>query len=181
MMPDYMRRLWKSGLCPYLVPASFYTDRGYVKAMLHPEGLIRAQDYALLCPDGIEDSFCTLLIPVIATNTIKDPAFAEQLLQLDVCDFVGLGRSQLADPAFISLAPGGLYYDAEKERSLLLFSEQADPRPFSVRFCDLCDGLGGSGGLIAARLSDACGYRVTEEKGAAAFLRNWCAQILSAQ
>ena len=163
-MPDYMRRLWKSGLCPYLVPASFYTDRGYVKAMLHPEGLIRAQDYALLCPDGIEDSFCTLL----------------QMLA-SAADSFALLQKWLADPAFISLVPGGLYYDAEKERSLLLFSEQADPRPFSVRFCDLCDGLGGSGGLIAARLSDACGYRVTEEKGAAAFLRNWCAQILSAQ
>ena len=163
-MPDYMRRLWKSGLCPYLVPASFYAGRGYVKTMLHPEGLIRAQDYAQLCPDGIEVSFCTLL-QMLAT----------------AADSFALLQKWLADPAFISLAPGGLYYDVEKERSLLLFSEQADPRPFSVRFCDLCDGLGGSGGLIAARLSDACGYRVTEEKGAAAFLRNWCAQILSAQ
>ena len=163
-MPDYMRRLWKSGLCPYLVPASFYAGRGYVRTMLHPEGLIRAQDYALLCPDGIEASFCTLL----------------QILA-SAADSFALLQKWLADPAFISLAPGGLYYDAEKERSLLLFSEQEDPRPFSVRFCGLCDGLGGSGGLIAARLSDACGYRVTEEKGAASFLRNWRAQSLSAQ
>lgn len=48
-----------------------------------------------------------LHIPVIATNTIKDPAFAEQLLQLGVCDFVGLGRSQLADPAFMNKAKAG--------------------------------------------------------------------------
>lgn len=42
-----------------------------------------------------------LHIPVIATNTIKDPAFAESLLEEGVCDFVGLGRSQLADPYFM--------------------------------------------------------------------------------
>ena len=48
-----------------------------------------------------------LKIPVIATNTIKDPDFAEQLLQEDVCDFVGLGRSQLADPGFMNKAKAG--------------------------------------------------------------------------
>ena len=90
-MPDYMRRLWKSGLCPYLVPASFYTDRGYIKAMLHPEGLILAQDYALLCPDGIEASFCALL----------------QMLA-SAADSFAMLQKWLADPAFISLAPGGL-------------------------------------------------------------------------
>lgn len=45
-----------------------------------------------------------LHIPVIATNTIKDPDFAEQLLEEGVCDFVGLGRSQLADPEFMKKA-----------------------------------------------------------------------------
>lgn len=48
-----------------------------------------------------------LHIPVIATNTIKDPDFAEQLLQEGVCDFVGLGRSQLADPQFMKKAKAG--------------------------------------------------------------------------
>ena len=48
-----------------------------------------------------------LSIPVIATNTIKDPDFAEQLLQEGVCDFVGLGRSQLADPFFMKKAKEG--------------------------------------------------------------------------
>jgi NADPH-dependent 2,4-dienoyl-CoA reductase/sulfur reductase-like enzyme len=42
-----------------------------------------------------------LSIPVIATNTIKDPQFAEELLDEGVCDFVGLGRSQMADPEFM--------------------------------------------------------------------------------
>ena len=45
-----------------------------------------------------------LNIPVIATNTITDPDFAEQLLEEGVCDFVGLGRSQLADPEFMKKA-----------------------------------------------------------------------------
>ena len=48
-----------------------------------------------------------LHIPVIATNTIKDPDFAEQLLEEGVCDFVGLGRSQLADPEFMKKAKEG--------------------------------------------------------------------------
>ena len=48
-----------------------------------------------------------LSIPVIATNTIKDPDFAEQLLEDGVCDFVGLGRSQLADPEFMNKAKAG--------------------------------------------------------------------------
>ena len=48
-----------------------------------------------------------LSIPVIATNTIKDPDFAEQLLEEGVCDFVGLGRSQLADPEFMNKAKAG--------------------------------------------------------------------------
>lgn len=48
-----------------------------------------------------------LNIPVIATNTIKSPAFAEQLLQEGVCDFVGLGRSQFADPMFMKKAREG--------------------------------------------------------------------------
>ena len=48
-----------------------------------------------------------LHIPVIATNTIKDPDFAESLLEEGVCDFVALGRSQFADPNFINKAKAG--------------------------------------------------------------------------
>lgn len=48
-----------------------------------------------------------LAIPVIATNTIKDPMFAEELLKEGVCDFVALGRSQLADPEFVNKAKAG--------------------------------------------------------------------------
>ena len=48
-----------------------------------------------------------LNIPVIATNTIKNPDFAEQLLEEGVCDFVAMGRSQLADPEFMNKAKAG--------------------------------------------------------------------------
>ncbi|KXL52235.1 NADH oxidase [Anaerotignum neopropionicum] len=48
-----------------------------------------------------------LSIPIIATNTIKSPAFAEELLEEGVCDFVGLGRSQMADPQFMKKAREG--------------------------------------------------------------------------
>ncbi|MDO4178024.1 MAG: FAD-dependent oxidoreductase [Phascolarctobacterium sp.] len=41
-------------------------------------------------------------VPIIATNTVKDPEWAEQLLQENVCDFVALGRSQFADPEFMN-------------------------------------------------------------------------------
>ncbi|GFI61858.1 NADH oxidase [Clostridiales bacterium] len=46
-------------------------------------------------------------IPVIATNTIKEPQWAEQLLEDGICDFVGLGRSQFADPEFVIKAKTG--------------------------------------------------------------------------
>lgn len=48
-----------------------------------------------------------LNIPIIATNTVKDPEFAEQLLEEGVCDFVGMARSQLADPYFMAKAAKG--------------------------------------------------------------------------
>ena len=46
-------------------------------------------------------------IPVIATNTIKHPAFAEQLLEEGVSDFVGVGRGNLCDPQFANKAKAG--------------------------------------------------------------------------
>lgn len=43
-------------------------------------------------------------IPIIATNTIKDPDFAEKMLEENVSDFVGLGRSLIADSFFVKKA-----------------------------------------------------------------------------
>ena len=161
-MPAHMRRLWQSGLCPFLVPAAFYEDRGDLRILLKTEGLVRVQDYVLTCPDGIEGSFC-LLLEMLASA-------ADSFAQL---------QRWLADPAYISLDPDGLFYDRSREKCLLLLSSEKDERPFSERFCNLCGGLGGSGELIASRLSEACGFRVTEEKGISSFLRGWRGQILS--
>ena len=161
-MPDYMRKLWQSGVCPFLVPAAFYDDRSRSRILLQAEGLIRVKNYARVCPDGIEGSFCQLL----------------EILASTADSFVQLQR-WLADPSFISLYPDELYYDRDRERCLLLFIEEADSRPFPERFCELCGDLGGSGELIASRLSESSGFRVTEERGTAAFLRTWRRQILS--
>ena len=46
-------------------------------------------------------------IPVIAVNTVKHPETAEKLLEEGVCDFVALGRAQLADPEFGVKAQAG--------------------------------------------------------------------------
>lgn len=46
-------------------------------------------------------------IPVIAVNTVKEPAFAEQLLEEGCCDFVATARAQLADPEWTQKAKEG--------------------------------------------------------------------------
>lgn len=46
-------------------------------------------------------------IPVIACNNIKTPEMAEKLLEEGDCDFIALGRAQLADPEFAKKAMEG--------------------------------------------------------------------------
>ena len=46
-------------------------------------------------------------IPVLATNTIKSPEFAEQMLEENISDFVCLGRALIADPMFMNKAAQG--------------------------------------------------------------------------
>jgi 2,4-dienoyl-CoA reductase-like NADH-dependent reductase (Old Yellow Enzyme family) len=46
-------------------------------------------------------------LPVIATNTVRTPEFAEQLLREGVSDFVGVFRALLADPEFLNKAKEG--------------------------------------------------------------------------
>lgn len=46
-------------------------------------------------------------IPVIAVNTIKRPKTADELLEEGVCDFVAVGRGQLADPYWANKAKNG--------------------------------------------------------------------------
>ncbi len=46
-------------------------------------------------------------VPVIGVSNIKEPAVAEKLLQDGACDFVGIGRQHIADPAWIRKAAAG--------------------------------------------------------------------------
>ena len=46
-------------------------------------------------------------IPVIAVNMIKEPKFAEELLNEGIIDFVGLGRALVADPEWANKAAEG--------------------------------------------------------------------------
>lgn len=46
-------------------------------------------------------------IPVISINNIKEPRVAEQLLEEGACDFVAVGRGQLADPEWANKAKRG--------------------------------------------------------------------------
>ena len=46
-------------------------------------------------------------IPVIAVNMIKEPWFAEKMLEEDLVDFVGLGRAVVADPEWAKKAAEG--------------------------------------------------------------------------
>lgn len=46
-------------------------------------------------------------IPVIATTVIRDPDYAEQLLNEGYMDFIGMGRSFLADPEWPAKAAAG--------------------------------------------------------------------------
>lgn len=43
-------------------------------------------------------------VPVIGTNTVKEPAFANQLLEEGVSDFVAVGRANLVDPQWSNKA-----------------------------------------------------------------------------
>lgn len=123
-----------------------------------------------------------LHIPVIATNTIKDPDFAEQLLEEGVCDFVGLGRSQLADPYFMEKARTGRTAEIRRCIGCLYCRERVLGQGLPIRcsvnartaredeFENLAmDGQGrsaaviggGPAGMEAARVLALRGFRVT--------------------
>ena len=46
-------------------------------------------------------------VPVIAVDVVKEPAFAEQLLEEHIVDFVGLGRALVADAQWVNKAYRG--------------------------------------------------------------------------
>lgn len=159
-MPSYMIHIWRSGFCPALVPAFFYEESGSWTRELSAEGLIHLQSYAAACPDGVGESFCFLL----------------KALAGIAAGFAAL-QQWLADPAYICLDASSVFYDGAKERGLLQFSDEQDSRPFLLRFCALCEGLGESGGLIAERLREQGRHSVLEEKSVSAFLLRWEQEI----
>lgn len=87
------------GVAAIDVSAGIY-ESGY--ASIEPQGL----------PEGWKKHLAAAVkanvsIPVIAVNNIKYPATAEQYLNEGVCDFVAIGRGQLADPEWSLKAQTG--------------------------------------------------------------------------
>lgn len=63
-------------------------------------------------PTGWKESFIkpvkdAVSVPVFAVDTIKLPQQAENALENGVCDYIGLGRALIADPAFVRKAYEG--------------------------------------------------------------------------
>lgn len=63
-----------------------------------------AQGYKRYMASAIKDA---VKIPVISVNNIKEPRIAETLLRDGVCDFVGVGRAQIADSEWCRKAFSG--------------------------------------------------------------------------
>ncbi len=122
-------------------------------------------------------------IPVIATNTIKSPDFAEELLEEGVCDFVALGRSQFADPEFMLKAKEGRPEDIRQCIGCMYCRERVIWQSMPVE-CSVNPRLGceidydrvpqktgggrpvaviggGCGGMEAAKILADRGYKVT--------------------
>ncbi len=53
-------------------------------------------------------------VPLIAVNMIKEPWFAEKMLQDGLVDFIGLGRAVVADPAWANKAKAGRECDINR-------------------------------------------------------------------
>lgn len=84
------QQLEQLGVAAINVSAGIY-ESGY--ASIEPQGL----------PEGWKKHLATEIkknvsIPVIAVNNIKYPSTAERYLEDGVCDFVAIGRGQIADP-----------------------------------------------------------------------------------
>lgn len=78
---------------------------------LHESGVTIMEPYAY--PEGWKKHLAKTIraaisVPVIAVNTIKSPETAEALLEEGVSDFIGAGRSLLADPDWPNKAKNGV-------------------------------------------------------------------------
>ena len=93
------RTLESLGVAAINVSAGIY-ETGH--AIIEPQGL----------PEGWKKHLATEIrrnvsIPIIAVNNIKHPGTAEQYLEEGVCDFVAVGRGQIADPQWGNKARDG--------------------------------------------------------------------------
>ncbi|MEE8716653.1 MAG: FAD-dependent oxidoreductase [Coriobacteriales bacterium] len=121
-------------------------------------------------------------IPVIATGTVKTPEDAERMLEDGVCDFVGLGRSQLADPEFMNKAHAGRSDLVRGCIACLYCRErvlgQALPIRCSVNACaGREDELTADADIARDGLRDGDGRRVAVVGAGAAGME--CAQVLA--
>ena len=176
------RTLEGLGVAAINVSAGVY-ETGH--AIIEPQGL----------PEGWKKHLAaeikrSVSIPVIAVNNIKHPATAERYLEEGVCDFVAVGRGQIADPQWGNKAREGR--DGEIRKCLgcmYCFRSLGLQRPVECTVNPLVgreqlfdgdrlktdgDGRvvavvgGGPGGMQAACLCARRGYRVTlfEQGGA---------------
>lgn len=93
------KELEKWGVAAINVSAGVY-ESGY--AIIEPQGF----------PEGWKKHLAAEIrknvsIPVIAVNNIKYPSTAQRYLEEGVCDFVAIGRGQLADPQWVEKARAG--------------------------------------------------------------------------
>ncbi|MFD0898082.1 NAD(P)/FAD-dependent oxidoreductase [Loigolactobacillus binensis] len=70
--------------------------------------IIEPGSYAQAWKKGLAKAIkANVSIPVIAVNNIKTPEVAEQLLNEDVCDYIGVARANLCDPDWTRKAAAG--------------------------------------------------------------------------
>lgn len=69
------------------------------------------QGWRTFLPEAIKKE---VNIPVIAVSVIRDPQFAEELLEEGTVDFIGMGRSFLADPEWVVKVEEGREEDIRK-------------------------------------------------------------------
>lgn len=100
------RRLEQLGIVALDLSAGCYDTLDWIMGTTYyPEG------YAIPSAQDIKRS---VNIPVIIAGRISDPLFAEKLLQENQTDFIGLGRSLLADPEWPKKAREGRIEDIRR-------------------------------------------------------------------